>query len=278
ALRRVGLQPAATVYVQSVVEEESTGNGALMTHLRGYRADAVLIPEPEQEMLARANCGVMWFQVMVRGVPVHVREMGAGANAIDAAYRVVGALRELEAELNAEKAGREYFEELDHPINLNIGKIEGGDWASSVPCWCRIDCRIAMYPGMSAQEMSRRIEACVSRFSRQDRFLANNPPQVSFNGFWAEGYVLQPGSEAEAVLGRAHEAAIGAKLQSFVTPAYLDTRVYALYDKIPALCYGPISENIHGFDERVSIASVKRITGAMALFVAEWCGVESLAG
>ena len=80
------------------------------------------------------------------------------------------------------------------------------------------------------------------------------------------------------MLGRAHEAAIGAKLQSFVTPAYLDTRVYALYDKIPALCYGPISENIHGFDERVSIASVKRITGAMALFVAEWCGVESLAG
>jgi acetylornithine deacetylase len=40
ALRRIGLQPAATVTVQSVVEEESTGNGALMTHLRGYRADA----------------------------------------------------------------------------------------------------------------------------------------------------------------------------------------------------------------------------------------------
>ncbi len=38
ALRRIGFQPAATVYVQSVVEEESTGNGALMTHLRGYKA------------------------------------------------------------------------------------------------------------------------------------------------------------------------------------------------------------------------------------------------
>jgi acetylornithine deacetylase len=32
ALRRLGLEPAATVYLQSVVEEESTGNGALMTH------------------------------------------------------------------------------------------------------------------------------------------------------------------------------------------------------------------------------------------------------
>ena len=148
ALRRIGLQPAATVYVQSVVEEESTGNGALMTHLRGYTADAVLIPEPEDEKLVRANVGVLWFQVEVRGMPVHVREMGAGANAIDAAYRVVGELRRMEAEWNARKAGREHFENEEHPINLNIGKIEGGDWASSVPCWCRIDCRIAIYPGM----------------------------------------------------------------------------------------------------------------------------------
>lgn len=278
ALKRIGLQPAATVYVQSVVEEESTGNGALMTHLRGYKADAVLIPEPEEEMLVRANTGVLWFQVEVRGVPMHVREMGAGANAIDGAYRVIGALRKLEEELNAEKAGREHFSEITHPINLNIGKIEGGDWASSVPCWCRIDCRIGLYPGVSAEELSKRIEACVLAHARSDSFLANNPPKVTFNGFYSEGYVLEPGSEAEAVLGRAHQGSTGKPLKSFMTPGYLDTRVYALYDQVPALCYGPISENIHAFDERVSLASLKRITGTMALFVAEWCGVEPVAG
>ena len=156
ALRRIGLQPAATVYVQSVVEEESTGNGALMTHLRGYTADAALIPEPEEEKLVRANVGVVWFQVEVKGHPVHVREMGAGANAIDAAYRVVAELRRMEAEWNARKVGREHFENEAHPINLNVGKIEGGDWASSVPCWCRLDCRIAIYPGTSADEAARR--------------------------------------------------------------------------------------------------------------------------
>ena len=111
ALRRIGLQPAATVYVQSVVEEESTGNGALMTHLRGYKADAVLIPEPEDEKLVRANVGVLWFAVEVRGVPVHVRDMGAGANAIDAAYRVVAELRRIEEEWNAGKVGRRVFRE-----------------------------------------------------------------------------------------------------------------------------------------------------------------------
>jgi acetylornithine deacetylase len=276
ALKRIGLQPAATLYVQSVVEEESTGNGALMTHLRGYRADAVLIPEPEEEMLVRANTGVLWFQVEVRGMPVHVRDMGAGANAIDAAYRVIGELRKLEAEWNADKAGQPHFENEEHPINLNIGKIAGGDWASSVPGWCRLDCRIAIYPGVAAKDAARAIGERVAAFARADRFLANNPPQVTFNGFYSEGYVLEPGSDAEAVLAEAHRAATGKELKSFMTAGYLDTRVYALYDRIPALCYGPISKNIHGFDERVSLASVKRITAAMALFIAEWCGVEPL--
>jgi acetylornithine deacetylase len=57
-------------------------------------------------------------------------------------------------------------------------------------------------------------------------------------------------------------------------PAYLDARVYALYDRIPALCYGPSGQNVHGYDERVSLASVKRTTTAIALFIAEWCGLE----
>ncbi|MPR08122.1 ArgE/DapE family deacylase [Microvirga tunisiensis] len=273
ALRRIGLQPAATVYVQSVVEEESTGNGALMTHLRGYKADAVLIPEPEEEKLVRANVGVVWFQVEVRGHPV--REMGAGANAIDAAYRVIAELRRMEEEWNTRKVGREHFENEAHPINLNVGKIEGGDWASSVPCWCRLDCRIAIYPGTSAEEAAQEIRNRLGAFARSDAYFANNPPLVTFNGFYTEGYVLAPGSEAESVLGRAHEAATGKPLETFMTAGYLDARVYALYDKIPALCYGPSSQNIHGFDERASIASIKRITTAMALFIAEWCGVEA---
>lgn len=276
ALRRIGFQPAATVYLQSVLEEESTGNGALMTHIRGYQADAVLIPEPEDEKLVRANTGVIWFQVEVRGYPVHVREMGSGANAIDAMYRVMAALRELEARWNEDKKGREHFENESHPINLNIGRIEGGDWASSVPAWCRIDCRIAIYPGVTAEEAAKDIEQTIRRFAESDSFLANNPPRVTFNGFFSEGYTLDTGSEAEAVLARSHEAVFKAPLESFMTAGYLDTRVYALYDKIPALCYGPVSRNIHGTDECVSISSVERITAAMALFIANWCGLERI--
>ncbi|MGJ8605215.1 MAG: ArgE/DapE family deacylase [Marivita sp.] len=276
ALRAAGLVPAARVEIQSVVEEESTGNGALMTYLARHTADAVLIPEPEEEMLVRANVGTLWFSVELRGTPVHVREMGAGANAIDAAYRVIQSLRTLEARWNNNRHKHKYFNDLSHPINLNIGKIEGGDWGSSVPAWCRIQCRIAIYPGIKAADAANDIEAHLTEFAKSDNYLSDIPPKITFNGFFAEGYVQPPGSEAEAVLDRAHRAATGAPLQSFTTPGYLDCRVYRLYNDIPSLCYGPISENIHGFDERVSLQSLKRITTTMALFIADWCGTTKI--
>ena len=276
ALRRIGRQPAATVYVQSVVEEEATGNGALMTHLRGYRADAALVPEPGGEQLTRANVGVLWFQIEVRGYPVHVANMGEGANAIDAAYRIAGALRELEKTWNDARLDHPLFSAHDKPINFNLGRIEGGDWASSVPAWCKIDCRISILPGSSARAAMHEVEQWIADFARSDSFLANNPPAVAFNGFVADGYVLEPGSQAETVLSQTHEEVTGAALQTDLTTAYLDSRVYALFDNIPALNYGCTAENIHGFDERVNLSSLKRITQVIALFVAEWCGLEAI--
>ena len=120
ALRRTGLQPASEVILQSVVEEESTGNGTLMTHLKGYKADAALIPEPMQEQLVRANVGVLWFQIEVRGRPVHVRAMGTGVNAIDACWKVVGALRELEADWNERHVNAQHFEKEKHPLSKSL--------------------------------------------------------------------------------------------------------------------------------------------------------------
>src|SRR5262249_20631072 len=133
-----------------------------------------------------------------------------------------------------------------------------------------------IFPGTRAADAAREIEQAVTEFARNDSYLANNPPRVTFNGFFAEGYELAPGSDAERVLADAHRAATGSELESRMSGAYLDARVYALYDRIPTLCYGPIARGIHGSDECVSLPSVQRITTAMTLFIAEWCGVEPL--
>jgi len=145
ALARLGLAPAADVTVQSVIEEECTGNGALACLQRGYRAEAALITEPSAETLGAAQVGVMWFQVKVRGKPAHVAVAGSGANAIEACFPIVGALHRLEARWNETKHAA--FADHAHPINFVVSRIEGGDWTSSVPAWCTFDMRIGLYPG-----------------------------------------------------------------------------------------------------------------------------------
>lgn len=277
AVRTAGFAPAAPIHFQSVVEEECTGNGALAALLRGYTADAVIIPEPEENMLVRANVGVLWFKVRVDGRPAHTREMASGFNAIDASYRVIEALRELEARWNAEHHRHRHFEHLAHPINFNVGKIVGGDWASTVPPWCEIDVRAAIYPGTTADDARREIELCLARASASDPRLAGARTSVSFNGFYAEGYVLEEGSDAEHVLRACHRTAFDAELQSFTTPGYLDARVFVIYGNMPTLVYGPVSKDIHGFDERVHLDSVRLVTRTIALFIAQWCGVEPAA-
>ncbi|KAF9740488.1 hypothetical protein PMIN03_006606 [Paraphaeosphaeria minitans] len=274
ALRSIGKRPASKVIIESVPEEESTGNGTMATHIAGYTADAVLIPEPTNEQLVRANVGVIWFQIAVAGRPVHVLKATEGSNAIESIWKIVGGLKELEKAMNEQKKGRLHFEELDHPINLNVAMIEGGDWASSVPAWCKIDCRVALFPGVRAEEVAAQIEESIQKVAATDSFLRDAPPKITWNGFFAEGYVLEPGSHAEEVLSAAHKQATGSDLGSMTMPAYLDTRIFSLFQKIPALCYGPIGESLHGFDERVSVSSIQRVTTAIALFIAEWCGLE----
>lgn len=164
----------------------------------------------------------------------------------------------------------------DFFADLNVAIVNAGDWASSVPAWCRIDCRIAIVPGVSAKSAADEIEMKVADFASTDPYLKENPPKITWNGFFSEGYVLEPGSEAEDVLRRSHKQATGQELTHQTSTAYIDARVHSLYDKVPAMVYGPISGDIHGFDEWVSIESLKRITVTIALFIAEWCGVEDI--
>lgn len=281
ALRSVGYRPAADVHIQSVIEEECTGNGALACLQRGYRAEAALIPEPFNEHLVMAQVGVIWLQVRIKGVPVHVLEAGAGFNAIEAVIPLIVALHVLERKWNSPERRSPLYGDVDHPLNLNVGKIRGGDWASSVPAWCDVDIRMGVFPGQDVEEATEEIEACIRDAADTMPFLKENPPEIVRNGFLAEGYALaddtsKASTEAQKVLAQAHRGAAGQELKKLYATATTDARVFGLYADTPALVYGPIAERIHGLDERVDLDSVKRVTGAIALFIADWCGLEPL--
>lgn len=275
ALRAAGLAPKGRIHLQSVIEEESTGLGALSTLQRGYRADACLIPEPTDGKLMRAQVGVIWFRLKVRGFPVHVSRAGTGANAIKAAYHIIQALERLEAEWNERSKTHRFFKTVNHPLNFNPGIVKGGDWASSVPAWCDVDCRIGILPGWKVTDCQAEIVACVEKAAETHPFLSENPPEIVWSGFLSPGYEVTGAEESEAVLARAYRDIFGGTLEDSYFTGLTDARFYGLDYGVPAFCFGAKMENAHGFNERVDLDSLKKVTKTLALFVAGWCGVEA---
>lgn len=83
-------------------------------------------------------------------------------------------------------------------------------------------------------------------------------------------------ASAIAALDKAHHSVSGEVLQREAITATTDARFFGLYADMPALVYGPRAEAIHGFNERVDLESMRRITKATAVFIADWCSTEEV--
>ena len=271
-LRRLGLAPLGRVQLQSVVEEECTGNGALACVLAGHTADAAILTEPTRGAIWNAQVGVLWFQVRVVGLPAHAGDAPEGANAIEASMAVIEALRGLEAELNVVKPP--LYAAYPHPINLNVGVIRGGDWPSTVAGECVTQFRLALYPGERVADLKARVEQTVAAVALARPELGAYRFEVLYDGFACEGYELAPDAPLVIALQGACERATGRRPPLYASTATTDARSFQLYGDTPAVCFGPVAENEHGVDERVHLPSVTETAQAIALFIRDWCGLR----
>lgn len=273
ALRESGVRLAGDLTLETVIEEECTGNGALAALTRGYTADAAIIPEPFGDRALEGQVGVMWARVTVRGRGAHAERASRSVNAISKACVVMEAIRDLEREVNAEEPPVEQFEGIEHPLNYNVGIVNGGDWASSVPEKCALEVRISCYPGEDLREVQDRFESHVLEAVRDDAWLAGNPPEISFYAFRAEGCTVSRNEPIFTPLRERHEAVAGSGLEFFSFTGTTDARFFNLYGGIPATCYGPAGGNLHAPDEWVDLRSVENVTKVLALTAMDWCGV-----
>ena len=268
-LQRLRVRPRGRVQLQSVVEEECSGNGALACVLAGHTADAAILTEPTQGAIWNAQVGVLWFHVRAIGSPAHAGEAGEGSNAIEASYRVIEALRAVEAELN--ESPPPLFSAYAHPINLNVGMIHGGDWPSTVAGECVTHFRLAQYPGEPVAALKARVESAVAAVA------AGSPLhlEVLYDGFQCEGYELEPDAPLVTGLRDAAARANGGHVPPlFASTATTDARTFHLHGDTPAVCFGPLAAHEHGVDERVHLPSMTRTAQAIALFIADWCGLD----
>jgi acetylornithine deacetylase len=260
-LQALGLRPGAPVELQSVVEEECTGNGALATALARPLPDAAVFVEPFGNAVTIAQLGVLWFHLVAQGAPAHVGDAPEGVNAIETIVGVLPALEELERELNERPPPP--YDGQEHPINLNLGAIRGGDWPSTVPGECRLSCRVALFPGDEPGALIERIREAVG-----------GKVTIEQDGFSCAGYAVAENDDLVQALARAHLARSGAPAERVASTATTDARIYRFLG-VPAACLGPYAERLHAVDERVWLPSVTETAQTLALFIRDWCGLSS---
>jgi acetylornithine deacetylase len=272
AVEKAGFGFKAPVTIEGVIEEECSGNGALACLNAGYDAEAVLIPEPFGPSILTNQLGVLWFKVSVRGVPSHVLDATAGTNAIEKSYPLISALRELERQLNQEGISPAY-QNVPHPINLNIGIFKGGDWPSTVPATAEFHGRLSYFPGTSYKDICKRIVQAIEHAAGVDSWLSKNTPDVEFYGFRSEGHSVSRDLPAFGVLNDCNKILMGQDADEYIATCTTDLRAFHFFGKGQATCFGPIAKNIHAANECVNIESIIHVARVYALMLARWCGL-----
>jgi acetylornithine deacetylase len=219
-----------------------------------------------------AEVGVVWAWVTVTGKPAHVREKQAGVNAIEAAMVVAEYFRDYETEANRAERRHKAFATDNHPINVNLGTLDGGEWNSSVATRARLGMRIGVMPGHSCHAVRVEVEQLVAT-AATDKRIAGARLGVAFRGFMADGAIFPPEQAIARAVTAHHEAVTGAPLRHYAAAGLTDARHYVLHGGTEATCYGPDADAIHGIDESVSLASMHDVTRVIALTIAGWCGL-----
>jgi acetylornithine deacetylase len=268
-LRDLSIELEGDLIIHSVIEEECTGNGALDA-ARRHSADAAIMTEPTGGLFTHAHVGVLWFRIAIIGKSWHAMQAWKGINAITKAIPIMQALQELDARLNEQT--HPAFADIEHPINLNIGVIQGGDWPSTVPGACELHCRLSCYPGVSVAETRGQIEAAVTDAVNGDPWFADHPPTIAWDGFQSAGSTVSVDEPFVRLLGQWHERVFAEPMHLKAGTGINDMRYYN-FEGIPAGCYGAAGANGHAADEWLDIRSMTPAAKVLGAFLIEWCGL-----
>jgi acetylornithine deacetylase len=273
ALRMTGFAPAGDVIIESTISEEDGGAGALAAVLRGYIADGALISEPTNLAIVTAQGGALMFRLQVRGLSAHACVRDEGVSAVEKFAYLHQGLLEFEARRNAE---------ISHPLYagmrikapINIGIVQGGSWASSVPESLVAEGRAGLVPGEDLATFKTELATEIARLADADPWLQNHPPHVT----WLDGQFAPAGVPVDSPLV---EALCEAWQQTSASPARIeavtygaDMRHFVNTGRVPCVMFGAGDVRLaHAPNESIVLDELLDAITMTALFIANWCSV-----
>ncbi|UCC63405.1 MAG: ArgE/DapE family deacylase [Anaerolineae bacterium] len=272
AIHDAGVRLPGQLLIESVVGEEDGGVGTLAAVLRGYRADGAVVLEPTELVVAPAQAGALSFRVKVPGRSAHGCVREEGVSAVEKFLPIYQALMALERERN-QAAAHPLYARYRLPYALCIGKVEAGDWPSSVADWLVFQGRYGVAPGEDLDTARHQFEETIARAAQADSWLRDHPPLVEWWG----------GQFAPASIPAEHPL-VGNLICAFVEATGRPTRVEGMTygadmrllvneGHTPTVLFGPGNvRHSHQPDEFVSVDDLVAATRTLALMAIRFCG------
>lgn len=293
ALNAAGVELRGDLHIHSVVGEETMSHGIGTTAVleAGFGVDAAIIPEPTSSddqpfSLANTAAGNYLFSLTVPGRSTHwasrnlaIRAGGSGdavgVNAIDKAFYVYTAMRQLEEQWAFSKRHPQFppgaF--IIHPgvLHADIGFPA----APYFPDRARFDYLLSFPPGETAEQIRNEVESHIRTAASLDPWLAQHPIEFEWIDTWPPAYT-DPASEFVRVALNARNevvADLGAQILDAPQPngAQSDASFYEARG-IPALVCGPGNLLVaHAADEHVDVDLIPVAARMLVRSALSWC-------
>ncbi|CAG9621964.1 N-formyl-4-amino-5-aminomethyl-2-methylpyrimidinedeformylase [Sutcliffiella rhizosphaerae] len=273
AIKDLGIKLKGDIIFQSVIEEESGGAGTLAAIVRGYKADAVIIPEPTNMKIFPKQQGSMWFRINIKGKAAHGGTRYEGVSALEKATLVIKKIHELEQKRNSEVSDP-LFKSISIPLPINIGKIEGGNWPSSVPDLVLMEGRIGVGPHETLEDVRKELSEALVSLEEIDPWLKENPVQLEwFGAQWVPGSIKEDHTFLK-LLESNFEKVTGQSPTLEASPWGTDGGLFTALLNTPTIVFGPgTTEVAHYPNEYIKIDQMMKAAEIIASLLIDWCEI-----
>lgn len=272
-LEDLGVNLKGDLMINTTVGEEDGGLGTMSTIIHGFRPDGVVITEPTELQVGVASGGSLVFRITVTGKAAHGGNRNEGVSAIEKFVPIFQDLLAWEAERQA-TVMHPLYDHYENKFPISVGKIESGDWASTVPDKLTAEGRLGFIPGETMESMMEQAQARIAAVAAKDAWLRDNPPTLEFfSGQFVAEEIPVDHPLTQAMLA-AHKKVQGIETVPYALTAGTDARLWIHFADVPAILYGAgYLHMAHQSDEYNDFEPIISAITALTQLAIDWCEI-----
>mgnify|MGYP000436376574 CR=1 FL=1 len=158
AFQEADLELPGDIILQSVIEDEDSGNGTLACTRAGYHANAAIIIDGTwPQRIIDAHLGQLWLTFNITGDPTPSCSCGRGSNPIKMANTLLCRLENWATQscLKGE------WEGISTPYFISPGTFHSGKWNGATPEQCTMSCQIGFPPPHTPKTIQAEVDKII---------------------------------------------------------------------------------------------------------------------